>query len=184
MNKIYTLLFVVILSLNSLSQSTILTTEGEFIPAYNIKISDSLPELYFQNRFFNTEILDIEDVFSIKDSVGEVTFVYKQNPKIGYDLELHDMINYVDGIVDSKKHYKATTAGIIGAGLGFLSHFMIISNVQKDADGHYKAKINNFYAPIIPVVYCATVSFIIPNKRVAKSTNNNNPDYIDGYKTE
>lgn len=183
MNNIYTLLLSSFICVSAHCQDTIVTTDGDMIPATNIKIIEEFSEVEYVNTKMKEKVIDIEDVFTITDSLGETTYIYAQNQSIGNDFTIHEMSKYITGIRDAKKDFSTKGTAIGGFCIGLLSHFVLMHNVSVDDNGKVHASFYNFFAPVVSAAYCTTMTIAIPNKKINRLAKSQEEPYLIGYKT-
>ena len=178
MNKLLVVL-VVFLSIikTSVAQDTIISIEGEKIIAKNINLNKSPGECYYFNAKGNEMEINIEDVFSIRDSTGKETIYYKQDTTKGFYDSPTEMKEYIEGILAAKINYKATKFMYGGAALSFAA----VSTAVITGYGLL------FWTTIVPIVYTGLVFNSKPN--VAEITQTipeslRSEKYITGYVTE
>jgi len=182
MNKICTLIFSTFICISAYCQDTIISTDGDIIPASNIKIIEEYSEIDYTNEKSKEKLIDLDDVFSIKDSTGTVTYIYKQNATIGNDFTIPEMERYILGIKDAKTNFRTKGSFIGGVLIGVASPFLFLRNIHVD-NGNVKASYNGFYAPLIPLSYCTIITLTYPNKKIKKLANGEDVPYVQGYKT-
>jgi hypothetical protein len=176
MNKLL-VLFLVFLSLSKLSsgQDTLITTEGDRIIVKDFKQAEN--ECFYLNRKGSEKEIDIDDVFSLRDSLGKETIYYKQDTIKGFYDTQDEMKQYIEGMLAAQKEYKSPLTTRLGAGIAFTG---AIASVTL-----WPGLL--FWTPLIPVGYTAIVLKSKPD--VVKITQSipeplRTEKYITGYVTQ
>ena len=161
----------------SVAQDTIISIEGEKIIAKKINLNQSPGECYYFNTKGKEKEINLEDVFSIRDSTGNETVFYKQDTTKGFYETPTEMKQYIEGILAAKISYKAPKYTYGGAALSFAA----VSTAVITGYGLL------FWTTIVPIVYTGLVFYSKPN--VAEITQTipeplRSEKYITGYVIE
>jgi hypothetical protein len=177
MNKLLVLLLVFLtFGKISIAQDTIITVEGESIVTKSFRLTGT-SECFYANKRGNEKEIDIDDIFSVRDSMGKETVYYKQDTLKGFYDTPDEMKQYVSGMIDAKKQYKAPFYTYVGAGVSLFAVTAIVTS----GIGYL------FWTPLVPVVYTGIILKSKPNIEEIKNTipeNLRTEKYVTGYITQ
>lgn len=179
MNKVFAVLVVLaccVCRLQAQAQDTIITMDGDKIPATGYKILEETQEIEIQQEDGGIKIMDIEDVFSVK-APGSENILYKLDSLQGSYLCADDMKCFIRGMQEAKEGYGASLATLGGLAIS------VGAVAYAATDG---AAINVFWAPVIPIAFCTGVAMTKPNlNRIKRNYPEwcNNEQFMAGYIT-
>ena len=178
MNKLLVLLLTLFSIIKiSFAQDTIITIDGEQIFGKSVKLNSATRECFYQTMKGKEKEIDMDDIFSVRDSMGTETVYYRQDTTKGFYDSQNDMQQYIEGILAARKQYKSNLFTYLGAGLSVTA----VAVVAASGTGLL------FWTPLIPVVYSGIVLKSKPN--VEKITNSipehlRSEKYVTGYITQ
>lgn len=178
MNKLSAIIGLFLCSFfNSIAQDTIITVEGDKIVGRAIKMSHPTNECFYENKSGNEKEIDIDEIYSIRDSSGKETVYYKQDTLKGFYNNPEEMQQYIAGILDAKKTFKSPVTTYVGAGLSVSA----VAAIGLTGGGLL------FWTPVIPVGYAGVMLTSKPDVEKITQTipePKRNEKYITGYVTQ
>lgn len=178
MNKLLAILvFLSCFVLKMNAQDTILTLEGTRIPVMKYSVNNEFQLIEYTNEKGKNKDIEMDEVFSVKNNETE-TVMYKMDSSKGDYLCVDDMKSYLRGVEDARKSYGAVLSSVSGLAIG--TGAMIYASSKN-------AKINMFWAPVIPLAFCIGISFTNPCINNIKRSHpgwSNNERYLVGFDNE
>jgi hypothetical protein len=162
------------ISLKMNAQDTIITFEGSRIPIRDYYMNNELQQLEYTTEKGRSKIIDAEDVFSVKSKDSE-NILYQMDSARGAYLCVEDMKCYMKGVDEARESHGAIFATLGGLAVG--SAAVIYASTSS-------AKINYFWTPVVPLVFCIGVSFTRPSIANIKKSYpewSNNERFLAGY---
>jgi len=156
--------------------NSIVSLEGENIITKSFRKTGT-SECFYGDLRGNEKEIDIDDIFSVRDTLGKETVYYKQDTLKGFYDSPEEMKQYVYGMVDAKKQYKAPFYTYVGAGVSLFA----VTGIVTSGVGYL------FWTPLIPVVY---TGIILKSKPNVEQITNAIPEklrtekYFTGYITQ
>lgn len=151
--------------------------EGERIVAKSITINQTSNECFYVKLNDSEKVIDFEDIFSVRDTLGKETIYYKQDPQKGFYESPADMKLYVEGMMAAQKKYKSPLSSCGGMILSVSA----VTAVAITGIGGL------FWTPLVPVIY---TGFVLKSKPSVTKITNSLPEnlrqekYIIGYITQ
>jgi len=177
MNKLLVIFIVIFSFANcSFAQDTIITVEGEKILISEFRQTGT-SECYYKNKKGKEKEIDMEDIFSIRNSSGNETVFYKQDTLKGFYDSKEEMQQYINGILAARKEHKAPLFTYLGAGLSIVAVTAVVSTGVGAL----------FWTPLVPVIYTGFVVKSKPNvEKITKFIPENlkTEKYVTGYVTQ